>query len=224
MKNEFIRNILILALGALTAQISAAQGTTTFLSNLGQTPVGSNPVASDSWLAAGFYTGNNVGGYLLNSIQLGMGDASGTPGGFSVIVYSSVSGVGTFPGSSLGVLAGSANPATSGVYEYTAPPELVLSPGTLYYIVLTAGTTAANGAYDWNFLNSSAYQPTDGWLANVTSSSGNGTSWTRLGSSPNYDYSEFAINATPAPEPGVIGLFALGGLFAACQHRKTRPL
>jgi len=47
MRKTVIGNILMLVLGVLTAQMSAAQGTTTFLSNVGQTPDGSNPVASD---------------------------------------------------------------------------------------------------------------------------------------------------------------------------------
>jgi hypothetical protein len=225
MRKTVIGNILMLVLGVLTAQMSAAQGTTTFLSNVGQTPDGSNPVASDSWLAEGFITGGNSGGYVLSSVQLGLAGASGNPSSFTVMIYSEGNSLGSIiPGGSIGTLTGSANPASAGIYTYAAPQDITLSPGTEYYIVITSGTMVANGAYSWNFLNTSAFQPQDGWGASVTLSSGNGSSWTRLGSSPNYDYSEFAINATPAPEPGVLGLFALGGLLVALQRRKTRSV
>jgi hypothetical protein len=44
---------------------------------------GSPSVASDSWLAAEFGTGTDASGYVLNSVQLGMTDASGNPSGFT---------------------------------------------------------------------------------------------------------------------------------------------
>jgi hypothetical protein len=89
--------------------------------------------------------------------------------------------------------------------------------------VLTAGTTTANGSYSWAFANTSSYQPVNSWTATVTlsSSDGSSSSWTRLGSNPNYDYSEFALNATPVPEPGVIGLLALGGLLMGYRGWKA---
>jgi hypothetical protein len=227
MRRLIIIGAIALAVALLAPQIATAQGTTTFLSNLGQTPTGSNPVGSDSWLAAGFFTGNNAEGYVLNSIQLGMADDSGNPSGFTVMVYAqSSSPSAVLPGSSLGTLIGSTDPANSGTYTYTAPSDLSLSPNTPYFIVITAGTTVANGAFEWSFTSTFSYQPADSWAASVTYSSINGSqsSWGRLGSNPNYDYSLFALNATPAPEPGVIGLFALGGLLVGFQRWKTRAV
>ena len=45
---------------------------------------GTAAVGSDSSLAEFFQTGSNPGGYTLDSVQLGMSDASGSPGGFAV--------------------------------------------------------------------------------------------------------------------------------------------
>ena len=141
--------IIMLALALLTQQTIQAQGTMTYLSNVDQASAGSLAVGSDSWLAAPFRTGSNASGYLLNSIQLGMTDASGNPSGLTVMLYSmAVSSA--LPGHSLGTLDGSLNPVTGGIFAYTPTGNLTLSPNEYYFIVLTAGTTVANGAYDWS--------------------------------------------------------------------------
>ncbi len=139
MKNIIISSVIVLT-SILAPQIIQAQGTMTYLSNLGQPSDGSNTVGNDSWLAALFYTGTNSTGYTLNSIQLGMADASGNPSNFMVMLYSAVGVTGIFPGSSLGTLDGSLNPTTAGIYTFTTASNLMLSPDTQYFIVLTAGT------------------------------------------------------------------------------------
>jgi hypothetical protein len=209
----------VIALGSILApQILQAQGTT-YLSILGQPPDGSLAVGSDSWLAGAFQTGTNASGYSLNSIQLGMADASGNPSGFTVMLYTRGGIVAPVPGSSLGTLSGSLNPVIGGIFTYAAAPNITLAPGTPYFIVLTAETPIASGAYGWNYANTSSYNPNGGWLGAVTFSSSNGSSpWIRLGPDPQYYFSQFAINATPIPEPGVSGLLGLGGL-AFLWHR-----
>src|ERR1700742_504020 len=82
-----ITNIIIFAIASLIPQIVPAHGTV-YLSNLGQTSAGSHAVASDTWYATLFATGTNSSGYDLNSVQLAMSDASGTPGNFMVMIYS----------------------------------------------------------------------------------------------------------------------------------------
>jgi hypothetical protein len=217
-----IGSLIGFALALLTQQITQAQGTMTYLSNLGQPPDGSNTVASDSWLAEQFRTGTNASGYLLGSIQLGMADASGNPSGFTVMLYSASFGTGINPGSNLDTLDGSLNPAASGIYTFTTISNLMLLPNALYFIVLTAGTAVSNGAYEWSFMNTASYNPSAGWGGGVTLSSVNGSSWFRLGGNPNYDYSQFAFDAIPVPEPGVLGLFGLGGLAFLWHRRKTK--
>jgi hypothetical protein len=226
MKKIIINGFFTFVLGALTPELATAQGTTTFLSNLEQTSAGSTIVAANSWVAATFFTGGNAGGYILNSIQLGMADASGNPSGFTVMLFGEANNpVAILPGSSLATLSGSTSPTSSGTYSYNPASSLTLSPGTAYFIVLTSGTLVANGKYEWSLSGINSYNPTGGWgvTGGPDSSvwgSANGSSWTSLSAT----YPQFAINATAAPEPGVVGLFALGGLLVAFHRRKTRPV
>jgi hypothetical protein len=219
-KYPVIGAVIILLAALFAPRTVQAQGTVTFLSNLGQTPVGNNPAGSDSWLAAEFATGTNPGGYLLNSIQLGMTDASGNPSGFTVMIYGEAgSFIGIFPGSSLGTLTGPANPSTAGDYTYTAPSGLVLSPA-VYFIVITDATPVANGSYAWSDTGTVSYNPTGGWSGSPGGvlSARDGVTW--AGFTP--VVAQFAINATAVPEPGVIGLFALGGLLLGFRRWKAR--
>jgi hypothetical protein len=206
--------IIMFVAGLLTQQIVQGQGTT-YLSSLSPNSTGNVLVGSDSWLAAGFRTGPNPDGYLLDSVQLGMADATGNPSGFAAMLYSSTTVVGAFPKSSLGTLTGSLNPTTAGIYTYTPTSTLTLSPSTFYFVVLTGDTPVANGAYSWS---ESAYPPSvNDWVAfNGVMQSANGTSpWQ---STPYLGMAQFQINATLVPEPGVLTLFALGGVFFLCRH------
>jgi len=214
--------IIFLAVAVSAPQIIQAQGTT-YLSNLDQSSVGSLAVGSNSWVAAGIYTGTNPGGYVLNSIQLGMTDASGDPSGFTAMLYYPLAGAPpSGPGGRLVTLNGSLNPVTAGTYTYDAPSNFTLSRSTEYFIVLTAGTAVANGAYEWSLAGTDSYNPSDGWsnLGGVwTSSNGSFLSWNSTSSFP-----QFAVNATGVPEPGVLSLLALGGLFLVWRRRKAKAI
>src|ERR1022692_2933980 len=109
--------ISMFVVGLLAQQIAVAQGTTTYLSNLGQASAGSRAVGSDSWLAAAFMAGANAGGYVLNSVQLALTDASGNPTGFRVMIYNNgAEPSGVSPGTNLCTLNGSLDPVPAGVY------------------------------------------------------------------------------------------------------------
>ena len=211
--------VIAVAIPLLLPQIVQAQGTMTYLSSLNQASTGSPSVGSDSWLAALFITGINTDGYSLDSIQLGMADASGNPRGFTAMLYSAILGSGVTPGSSLGTLDGSLDPAAGGIFTYTPAASITLLPHTAYFIVLTAGTPVANGAYSWS---ESAYPPTINFW-----SVGNGVFYSRSGTSPwtttpYLGIAQFAINATAVPEPSILGLFGLGGLAFLWHRRKSK--
>ena len=211
-------------LAVLSPQIAQAQGTL-YVSNLGQTCTGSSPVGNDSWLAADFVTGTNAGGYLLNSVQLALTNASGTPSGFTAMIYSYnplLYGAAVLPGSSLGTLNGSLDPVAGGIYTYSPASTLTLSPGTVYFIVLTAGTGVASGAYEWSVTSTQTPTLSGGWHGDDTflSSSG-GLNWGPVANA----FPQFAIYATPAvPEPSTLGLFVLGGFLLVWRHRKAKAI
>jgi hypothetical protein len=207
----------IIAIGLFAAQITQAQGTV-YLSNLDQASAGSLAVGSDSWLAKMFYTGNNPGGYALDSIQLAMADATGNPSGFTVSIYI-ITGPDSFPPIEINLetLNGSANPSTSGIYTYTPASNLTLFPNSPYFIVLTAGTAVADGAYEWSLAGANSYNPSGGWRAWSFFESNNGSagSWGSASGFP-----QFALDVTAVPEPSTISLILLGS--GALIYVRTR--
>jgi hypothetical protein len=206
-----ISNMILLTVSLLTPQIAPAQGTV-YISNVGQPSTGSEAAGSDSWLAAEFRTGNNASGYIINSIQLGMLDAAGNPSDLTVMIYTDHVASGE-PGFSLGTLDGSSNPTTAGNYTYTDDSNIILSHNTQYFIVLTSGTTVADGAYNWSFEGANSYNLNGGWslgTAPIFLTSNDGSSWNRV----NSVFAQFSITATLVPEPSPSLLFLLeSGIF-----------
>jgi hypothetical protein len=194
---------LVLMAGLLAPRLAQAQGTL-YVSNLGQTPAGTASIGSDAWIAQAFYTGANSSGYSLNAIQLLMDAGSGSPDGFDVSLYSDSGGV---PGNDLGSLAGS-DPAAGGLFTYTSA-GLPLASQTLYFIVATAATPVAQGAYDWSYVYTSAGN--NQWeIYPLSGSSSDGSSWTMQGRAETF---QMGIYAAEAPEPSTL---ALAGLGLAC--------
>ena len=212
--------IIVFVIGLLVQQITQAQGTT-FLSNLDQPSVGSIALGSDSWLATEFYTGNNVAGYSLNSIQLEMTGASGSPNDFTVMLYTEAGNISsfTYPGVSLGTLNGSTDPSTAGIFTYTPTANLTLLRHTGYFIVLTAGTAVADGYYEWSFEGRYPYNSNNGWIGMLDAEqSSDGLSWSFY-----HAYGgQYVINATAIPEPSSLCLLLLGsgGLIYARRNRR----
>ena len=225
MRKVTMSAVITFAVALLAPEILQAQGTMTYLSNLGQPSAGSLAVGSNSWVAAVFYTGTSPGGYVLNSIQLAMTDASASPGGFMVMLYAPAAGS-SLPGHSLGTLNGSLDPVTSGIYTYTPAATLTLFPNSPYSIVLTAGTAVANGAYEWSYAGIDSYNASGGWS---TLGGGRAGAWTSSnGSGPwignGGAFPQFAINGTAVPEPGFLSLFVLGGFFLVWHRRKAKAI
>jgi hypothetical protein len=215
--------ILVLAMTLIAPQITQAQGTT-YLSNLGQASAGSHAAGSDSWWAEGFVTGTNSSGYVLNSVQLQMKTATGSPDGFTVSIYNynynpSIGNY-YFPGNSIGTLSSSLNPVTAGTYTYDAS-GITLSPNLLYFIVVTAATPKATGSFNWSYSNSIG-QSSGGWEFDtyLYFFSGDGLNWGYSRAT----VSQFSITATPVPEPSAWALLAVSGLLFLNQSRKNRKI
>lgn len=223
MKKLIISGIFLFGVGLPAPRLVQAQGTLS-LSNLGMTSTGSAPVGSDSWLGMDFRSGTNAGGYLLNSVQLALGNASGNPSGFTAMIYANGNiPIGDYIGHNIGTLNGSLDPVTAGIYSYSPISDLTLSPGTEYYLVLTAGTPVANGTYNWSYTDTFPPTQTGGWLGGsyfVTSQVGT-YGW---GPPPQLrgHYAQFAIYATelPVPEPSTFSLLVLGGLWLLRRKRR----
>jgi len=197
--------IILFTVGLFAPRLTAAQGSL-YVSNLGWTSTGSAAIGSDSWIAQSIITGTNSSGYVLNSVQLLMNAASGSPSGFNVSIYSSLSGL---PYNNLGTLVGS-DPAAGGLFTFTAS-DLDLSPSTFYFVVVTAATPVAQGAYIWSGENGPDSIGNQQWaIPDSYKSSPDGSSWTghiRL------NVPQLGIYATAVPEPATV---ALAGLGLAC--------
>ncbi len=203
MKKIISFSIIVASL--LASRVAKGQGTV-YLSNLGDPSTGSATVGSDSWLAASIVTGFNSSGYELNSIQLAMTDATGNPSDFRVMLYTAAIGASVLPGSNLGNLEGSANPSTAGTYTYAPTADIFLSPNSIYFIMLTADTIVANGAYGWT--ESTSYpNSNDGWFGGgaILHSNDGLDNWHPLGT-----YCQYALAATAIPEPTSAFLLLLG--------------
>ena len=198
-------HLLASALALVLPQRMPAHGTI-YLSNLSQPSRGREAVASDSWFAGIIRTGTNSDGYGLNSIQLLMDSASGSPSGFDVMLYGAN---GTLPGNGLGNLIGS-DPAAGGLFNYTGS-GILLSPSTLYVIVLTAASSRAQGSYHWSLADAPTFSSIEGWfLGSGYYSSSDGLSWAFTRPFP----FQFAVDATVVPEPEswLLVLLGLAGL------------
>jgi hypothetical protein len=201
-----IRTFVLLTGLLLAPQFLHAQPTT-YVSNLGQPVTGTATAGIDYLLAAEFATGLNPQGYYLTSVQLGLAPASGNPNNFAVDIF--VGGSSGGMGHSIATLYGPTDPAAGGVFTYTPVAPVLLIPNYFFYVVLSSATPVATGSYNWNLSAPGSFTLNEGWRAvGGYLSSVSGATWTATsGFNP-----QFAVNATPIPEPGVPALFVLGGL------------
>jgi hypothetical protein len=155
MKNILLAVIIVATV--LWSHHCKAQGSL-FASSLGQSPDGSYAIGSDSWTAQVFFAGTNAGGYELNSVQLLMNESSGRPGDFTLSVYGSLA-----PAQVLVTLTGT-SPMTGGIFTYSASGSAVtLAPSRAYFVVATASTAIAAGAYYWSTTSGIEVEGVDRW-------------------------------------------------------------
>lgn len=195
-----------------------AQGTI-YISNLNANSAGNTPITSNAWVAQSFVTGNNPPGYTLNNIQLGMGPATGTPTGFSVLLFGS-SITRNEPGSLIEILTGSSNPTLAGIFDYTSPGQAKM-PSTKYWIVTKAQSSQSGGAFNASLASYFDYTSPDNWTTDrFVKTSSDGLNWVinQIG----FDI-QFAISATAVPEPSIVALLGVGGSFLFTRlARKSR--
>lgn len=149
-------------------------------------------------MAARFTTGTGV--WELNSVELAARNYAATAN-FQVSLYS-ISG--QVPGTKLADFTGP-NPGAYGNYTYTAASEILLQPGTTYFIV--ASSTESESFYGWGQTNSSTFTTLPGWSLYKGNASTVDGVW-----GPNMDGVTplFAVTATAVPEPSALVLAALG--------------
>ena len=200
--------LLVLCLNSTILISQATAGI--YLSNLADSSWGGYGVSGNWGQGQMFQTGSSPGGYALGSISLSMISWYEGVSDFQVSIYSNSGGK---PGIRLETLSGSNDPQASGLYDYTSS-GITLSSGTPYWIVGTAsGAATGFSAYFWEITRDAGYVSSDGWqipagnthgVYNVASGA-----WALLDPGT-YGTMEFAVHATPVPEPGSWVLTALG--------------
>ena len=83
----------------------------------------------------------------------------------------------------------------------------MLLPTWIYYVIVNSDTPVATGAYQWNYASASSYDPMGGFSSLGSGISANGTSWGAFSG-----FFQYSLIGSVAPEPGVVGLLAVGGL------------
>ena len=206
--------VAVISAACLSWLIPFAYGTL-FVSNMDQTPTGDAALGSDSRIAQSFnVSASDPNQYALDSIQLRLSPAVGSPSGLEVSVYSSA--LDAAPQVYLGTLAGSADPLMGGVYNYTAS-GITLSGLGSYFVVVTSMTPIAQGAFMWS--SSDSYTRNGSWaIRSVYYTSSNGLAWE--GHSREKVF-QMAIYATVVPEPATLGLAGLGLGFLWLLRRKA---
>jgi hypothetical protein len=135
--------------------LSAALRADVVLSNLG-TPAaaGLGTPNANRYFAQAFKTPAGTSAWSVNRVTLNMAAATNASGNFFVAIFAGDTQP-TKPTRYIGSLSGP-NPATAGQYAFEATTDLILSPGTTYWLV--TGCTSGSGNYRWVRASSSAYQ------------------------------------------------------------------
>ena len=126
---------LVAVMAALATPVSAQE--TVLVSNFGQTEQGLSNPNSQNRFAQAFTTGAHPGGYTLNRIDLKVSGKSDST--FTVELATGVSArVNTY--TSVATLSR----GNTGVSEFTAPANTVLSPNTRYFVVISSQSSSAS--------------------------------------------------------------------------------
>lgn len=186
-----------------------AQGTM-YLSGLDTPATGTLPVGSDAWVATYFATGAAPAGYTLDSIQLAFEGVGGNPSGLKVMLWD-------FQNNQPIITLTGSDPSGAGVSIYHAS-GFSLSPLSVYWFVVTSTTPISVGTFSWNHSSSSPVG-IELWHGGGYQTSSNGLVWTRdnPGGTP-----QFAVTATPIPEPSTFAFLSVGGFVLAAARMRVK--
>ena len=164
------------------------------LSNLNETGAGFSVGGGSQ----SFVTGTASNGYALNSVTLLMGTMLDNASNFTVSIFNDNA---SLPGVSLGALNGNNDPRTAGQYTYSAS-YLALNQNATYWIVATCDSSSPNplmppGGYTWQETLSQNILTGGGWSAGIGNTGFTGAAF------------QFAVNATPVPEPSTCALLGV---------------
>jgi hypothetical protein len=212
MTTQIKFNLLSVVIALAYATAGFSQGTLAYVTGVDKPSGGFGNIASDSWLAQGFWTGTYSNGYMVTGIQFQMANATGNPNGLTVLLYSSSN---NFPGSSLAALAGDSNPLTSGIYSYSGA-NVALAPNSLYFLVATSSQLLSSGAFGWQTIASLAQFEMDGLVPGFPAKSPDGTIWERRAA----NLFQFSVTAITIPEPSGSMLMLAATILAVRRRRK----
>jgi hypothetical protein len=204
--------ILLLAAslcGLLVQPTTFSQGVVYFLDNTNQPIDGIFSMGHDyGTVGAQFQTGANSGGYLFNQLEMQFADATGIPifSGLSVAIFSNASY--NAPGMIISSLQPIQNPLTAGLYKFTPITATTLESDTLYWMVIVIASASFNDCYNVTYTGTTDASSPDGWVF---------TGKTAIGQ-PGIPI--FSIGATPVPEPSVVTIALVGGLWLFTQRKR----
>ena len=215
----------LLATTSVLATAPLAQAAVT-VSNLGIQDAGTAGwgVYTTQFIGMSFTVGSDYGSWDLDSVTIKAYSASGSPTSSPFIVeLHADDGSGRPAVTSLATLTG-VDPSTLGEYSFVPTAPFTLGAGLTYWLTAESLGSGPTG-YGWVMTEpQSGAESTalTGWSIgnNIAASGDQGASW----AAHNLNPTKFAVNATGVvPEPGSLGLLALGGLAAATRRRRRVP-
>ena len=103
--------------------------------------------------AVGFTTGNNEGGYTLQSITARFLEKSGSPAGFTAAIHTAN---GSNPATNATHTLSGGDPTNAAEYTFTCSGSCLLSDNTTYYLVMTATGAGTSNSYYWDTTGATA--------------------------------------------------------------------
>ena len=219
-KRASLKPFLLLLTTAAVLAVTPLTHAAVAVSNLGIADGNGWAIISEQYIGMSFTVGSDYSSWSLESVDIRAVASGSLSSGFTVELHAD-DGFGR-PGLAALVTFTGGNPATLGDYNFVPATPFTLSAGVTYWLTAESQVPAGPNVYQWiNTESSNGAENTAlaGWSIgnNFTYSTNQGASWRYAENAP----SKFAVNASQAvPEPGALGLLALGALAAATRRRR----